>query len=119
MITDQLSLSDAMGETTEERETRIAQIRERLQKLAREMLLEDAEKGGPGVTFHAVRIAAETRGWLSGHEDPAHLNLSFGSGLMRGAGGVVASYVKGKHRNANRRRVAAYKLERPDVEDGA
>lgn len=120
MMTDQLSLSHAIGETTEERETRITTLRNRLQDLAREMLLEDRAREGPGITFHAVRLAAETRGWLSGAEDPDYLNLSFGSSLMRAAGGKVHGFVQGKHRNARRRRVATYKLAiAPDVDEGA
>lgn len=116
---EQLSLSDAIGETPQQATERREALRAKLQTLAREMLEEDRDKGGPGVTFHAVRLAAETRGWLTGEEKRGHIDLSFGSALMKAAGGIVAAYVKGKHAKAQRRRVAAYKLERPDVEDGA
>lgn len=108
MTSEQLSLSDAIGETEEEYGRRMEQLKERLQNLAREMLIEDAAKNGPGVSFVAVRLAGETRGILTGAEQGR--TLSFGSQLMRSAGGVPGEMIRSKHRNSNRRLVRLFKL---------
>lgn len=114
MYDQQLSLSDAIGETEEERRARIDALKARLQKIAREMLEDDQVKRGQGVAFCDVRIAAETRGLLTGTE-PGR-TLSFGSTLMEQAGGTTFGWKRSRHRNSNRRLVRTFKLEPHDVQ---
>lgn len=80
-----------------------AQTRAKLQKLANEMLIASKEHG---IGFDEVREAAETRGWLTGKEPDR--SLSFGSAIMKKAGGVVVRHRKSRHPNAHGRLVAVY-----------
>lgn len=97
---------------------RVHELKPKLQALALEMLEEDRAKGGHGIAFFHVRHAAEHRGWLTG-EEPDRV-LSFGSQLMRGAGGVPCGWATSKHKKSNRRTVRLFRLEPvPPVEDGA
>jgi hypothetical protein len=91
----QLALGDFLGASKE--------LKQRIQALASELLLSAREHG---VGFDEVRHAAETRGLLTGHE--AARFLSFGSQLMRSAGGVPVRYRRSRHAAAQRRRVAVY-----------
>lgn len=82
----------------------------RLRTLATELL---ERAGAHGVGFDEVRMAAETRGWLTGHEMGRF--LSCGDGVMRGARGkrgFVARYRRSLHKNSQRRRVAVHVHER-------
>lgn len=80
-----------------------AELKAKIQALAREMLIAAQDHG---VGFDEVRHAAETRGLLTGEEDGRF--LSFGSPMMKAAGGVVVRYRRSRHRNSQRRRVAVY-----------
>lgn len=95
MSTAQLELTDFVGPSPE--------LKARLLTLAREMLLHAGEHG---VGFDEVRMAAETRGWLTGSESGRF--LSFGALLMQKAGGRVVRYRKSLHRASHNRRVAVY-----------
>jgi len=91
----QLALGDFLGAS--------AELKSKIQAIAHELLL---DAGDHGVGFDEVRHAAETRGLLTGHE--AARFLSFGSSLMKAAGGVAVRYRRSRHASAQRRRVAVY-----------
>lgn len=100
----QLSIDD-------ERKARMEVLRQHLHAIAVEMLADDArsaDRPTHGVTFDQVRIRAETRGLLTGEEKGR--TLSFGSTLMKSAGGVPCEYRRSKHRNSHGRLVAVYRL---------
>jgi hypothetical protein len=78
---------------------------ERLQRLAVELL---ERAGAHGCGFDDVRIAAETRGWLTGEENGRF--LSFGSILMKKAGGVPLRTRRSKHKQSQRRRITVFVL---------
>jgi hypothetical protein len=106
------------AEQAAEREARWEVTKRLVQALAREMLEDDRAADGRGVAFFMVRHAAEHRGWLTGEEKGRE--LSFGSQLMRAAGGVgTGAFISSKHKNSNRRKVELFKLPLVDVEDGA
>jgi hypothetical protein len=67
-------------------------LKEQLRPLIRTML---ADAGAHGVTPHAVRFAAESRGWVTGKETGRF--LSFLAGLFKAAGAVPGAYVQSKH----------------------
>jgi hypothetical protein len=89
-------------------------VREKMLKLASEMLLEAGEHG---LGFDEVRLAAETRGWLTGAERGSA--LSFGSKLMLVAGGVPVRSRRTKIKASARRRIRVYvhRKFRPVPED--
>ena len=81
-------------------------LKDRLVALARELL---QRAGAHGCGFDDVRIAAETRGWLTGEERGRW--LSVGDAIMRtarGKRGQVIGYRRTKHRNGHRRRIAVH-----------
>jgi hypothetical protein len=80
-----------------------AALKAAMQELAHEMLL---AAGGHGVGFDDVRLEAQKRGLLTGHENGRF--LSFGSPCMKAAGGVVVRFRRSKHAESQRRRVAVY-----------
>jgi len=83
-----------------------ALLKEQLCAIATELLL-IAEKFG--VTFSEVRLAAETRGLLTGHEYGRW--LSCGDGLMRrarGKGGRTNGKRKSQHGNSHRRMLSVH-----------
>lgn len=96
----------------DDRAERLKVLRRELSAIAVEMLADDARSAstGPthGVTFDQVRIRAETRGLLTGEEKGR--TLSFGSALMKAAGGVPCEYRASKHRNSHGRTVRVYRL---------
>ncbi len=96
----------------DDRAADLKQLRDRLQRIAHDMLLEDSIRvdSGPthGVTFDQVRIRAETRGWLTGAEQGR--TLSFGAALMKAAGGVPCEYRASKHKNSHGRVVRVFRL---------
>jgi hypothetical protein len=69
-----------------------ARLKELMLPLIKEML---ADAGVEGVAPHAIRFAAEGRGWLTGKESGRY--LSFLAGLFRAAGAVPGAYVQSKH----------------------
>lgn len=69
-----------------------ARLKEQLLPLMKAML-QDA--GAEGVTPHAVRFAAESRGWVTGKEEGRF--LSFLASLFKAAGAVPGGYVPSKH----------------------
>lgn len=79
------------------------ELKARIQRLAHELMIGAKEHG---VGFDEVRLAAETRGWLTGEESGRF--LSFGSPCMKAAGGIVIRYRRSMHRQSQRRRVAVY-----------
>lgn len=87
------------------REEKLAALKEKLRTLAAVMLEAADERG---VTFDDVRMAAETRGFLTGDEEGR--TLSFGSGLMKQCGAIPTAFVKSRHRNSNGRVVRLWKL---------
>lgn len=75
----------------------------RMQQLANDML---KKAGIYGIGFDEVREAAERRGILTGYESGRA--LSFGSAMMRRAGGVVARWRNSRNKRARYRRIAVY-----------
>lgn len=72
----------------------MARLKEQLRELIPEML---REAGTEGVTPHAIRFAAESRGWLTGKESGRY--LSFLAGMLKQAGAVPTAYVASKHKS--------------------
>lgn len=87
-----------------------AVLKARLVEIATELLLDAGEFG---VTFGEVRLAAETRGLLTGHEYGRW--LSCGDGLMRqarGKRGRTNGKRKSRHGNSHRRMLSVHVHER-------
>lgn len=110
---DQTSLFQSPADLARDRSQRLAALKEKLRELAHELLFQDGVAHGKGVAFYHVRHAAEHRGWL--RDDGTDFNLSFGSGLMKAAGGAVVGHTPSEHKEGHGRLVALYKLRVPEI----